>query len=141
MNNRLKELRSFLDMSLEDFGSTLGVTRATVSRWENGERGISNQAILSICREFNVNEDWLRTGQGEMFQAKNTSLLDQLSQEFGLGLYGQQLLATYLQLSEADKRAVERFVSQLTRNVQAAEEQLEANAAAPDEPKEKRFDA
>lgn len=141
MNNRLKELRSFLDMSLEDFGSTLGVTRATVSRWENGERGISNQAILSICREFNVNEDWLRTGQGEMFQAKNTSLLDQLSQEFGLGLYGQQLLATYLQLSEADKRAVERFVSQLTRNVQAAEEQLEASAAAPDEPKEKRFDA
>lgn len=141
MNNRLKELRSFLDMSLEDFGSTLGVTRATVSRWENGERGISNQAILSICREFNVNEDWLRTGQGEMFQAKNTSLLDQLSQEFSLGLYGQQLLATYLQLSEADKRAVERFVSQLTRNVQAAEEQLEASAAAPDEPKEKRFDA
>ena len=141
MNNRLKELRSFLDMSLEDFGSTLGVTRATVSRWENGERGISNQAILSICREFNVNEDWLRTGQGEMFQAKNTSLLDQLSQEFGLGLYGQQLLATYLQLSEADKRAVERFVSQLTRNVQAAGEQLEARAAAPDEPKEKRFDA
>lgn len=140
MNNRLKELRSVLNISLEDFGSALGVTRATVSRWENGERSISNQTILSICRAFNVNETWLRTGEGEMFSPQNPSLVDKLSQEFGLGLYGQQLLATYLNLSEADKRAVERFVSQLVQNVQTAEDQLEANAAELPE-KEKRHNA
>lgn len=141
MNDRIKELRQALNLTQQEFAARIGSVQNTITGYETGRRSPSNQVLSLICKEFNVNEDWLRTGQGEMFQAKNTSLLDQLSQEFGLGLYGQQLLATYLQLSEADKRAVERFVSQLTRNVQAAEEQLEASAAAPDEPKEKRFDA
>lgn len=141
MNDRIKELRQALNLTQQEFAARIGSVQNTITGYETGRRSPSNQVLSLICKEFNVNEDWLRTGQGEMFQTKSTSLLDQLSQEFGLGLYGQQLLATYLQLSEADKRAVERFVSQLTRNVQAAEEQLEASAAAPDEPKEKRFDA
>lgn len=141
MNDRIKELRQALNLTQQEFAARIGSVQNTITGYETGRRSPSNQVLSLICKEFNVNEDWLRTGQGEIFQAKSTSLLDQLSQEFGLGLYGQQLLATYLQLSEADKRAVERFVSQLTRNVQAAEEQLEASAAAPDEPKEKRFDA
>lgn len=75
-----------------------------------------------------------------MFLPQSTDLVDQLSREFGLGLYGQQLLATYLGLSEADKRAVERFVAQLVQNVQTAEDQLETSAAESP-PKEKRFNA
>lgn len=64
MNKRIKNLRQHLGVTLEEFGTKLGVTKATVSRWENGERSISEQAIRLICSEFNVNEDWLRTGAG-----------------------------------------------------------------------------
>lgn len=64
MNTRIKTLRKRLDLTLEELGTKLGVTKTTVSRWEKGERTISEQTIKLICNELNVNEDWLRTGAG-----------------------------------------------------------------------------
>lgn len=54
-------------MTQQKFADKLGVKRNTVGQWECGINAITDQVITSICREFNVNEDWLRTGQGEMF--------------------------------------------------------------------------
>lgn len=67
MNERVKELRSALGLSAEKFGSKIGVTRSAISKMELGVCNISEQSIISICREFNVNEEWLRNGTGEMF--------------------------------------------------------------------------
>lgn len=68
MNEQIKELRKVLNLTLDDLGERLGVTKAAVSRWEKGERSISEQTIKLICSEFNVNENWLRTGKGEIFR-------------------------------------------------------------------------
>lgn len=78
MKNRLKLLRSSLEMTMDEFGKKLGVTRAAVSNLENGHRELTNQMITSICREFNVNEDWLRSGAGEMFvkRTRNQQVAD-----------------------------------------------------------------
>lgn len=67
MNERVKELRKFLGLSGEKFGEKLGVTRVAISNIENGNRSVTSQMFKSICREFGVNEEWLRTGEGEMF--------------------------------------------------------------------------
>lgn len=67
MNERVKELRSALGLSAEKFGGKIGVTRSAISKMELGVCNISEQSIISICREFNVNEEWLRNGTGEMF--------------------------------------------------------------------------
>lgn len=67
MNERIKELRKIKNMTLEAFGAKVGVTRAAVSNIENCRSNPSDQLILSICREFGVSEQWLRTGTGEMF--------------------------------------------------------------------------
>lgn len=67
MKERIKELRKTLDLTLEEFGNKIGVTKTTISRIENGVNSVTNQMLTSICREFNVNEEWLRTGEGEMF--------------------------------------------------------------------------
>lgn len=67
MNTRLHHLRKTLKLNQEDFGKRLGVTGASISRLEKGERNITEQMILSICREFNVSEDWFRYEKGEMF--------------------------------------------------------------------------
>ena len=64
---RVKKIRKSNNMTLEKFGERLGVTKQTVSRIENGINSLTEQMLLSICREFNVNESWLRTGEGEMF--------------------------------------------------------------------------
>lgn len=65
--NRVKELRNELGLTLEKFGEPLGVTKTTISRIEKEQNAITSQMLKSICREFNVNETWLRTGEGEMF--------------------------------------------------------------------------
>lgn len=67
MNERIKELRTALGLSAEKFGAKIGVTRSAISKMELGVCNISEQSVISICREFNVNEEWLRNGTGEMF--------------------------------------------------------------------------
>ena len=67
MNERVKEIRKKLGLTLDKFGDRLGVGKAALSRIENGSNGVTEQMLKSICREFNVSEEWLRNGTGEMF--------------------------------------------------------------------------
>ena len=68
MNERLKKLRKTLDLTQQKFADRLGVKRNTVGQWECCINAITDQVVFSICREFDVNEEWLRTGEGEMFE-------------------------------------------------------------------------
>lgn len=68
MNERIRTLRKTLGLTMEKFGEHIGVGNTAISKIENGSRGITDQMFKSICREFNVNEEWLRYGTGEMFQ-------------------------------------------------------------------------
>ena len=61
---RVKEVRKSQNMTLEEFGKRLNVTKVTMSNIERGHRGLTERMLKDICREFNVNEDWLRTGAG-----------------------------------------------------------------------------
>ena len=126
MNERLKQLRKALKLNQVDFGAKLSLTGSAISRYESGVNAMADNIVLLICREFDVNEEWLRYGTGSMFSQKNMDLIEQLSDKYNLGLYGRQLLETYLELSDSDKRAVERFVANLTANVDKAEK-LEEN--------------
>lgn len=67
MNNRIKEIRKALNLTQSEFGAKVGVKGNTIGNYEIGLRTPSDAVIFSICREFNVNEEWLRTGTGEMF--------------------------------------------------------------------------
>ena len=67
MNERLKKLRKTLDMTQQAFADRIGMKQNTIAQYEMGRTVPSDAIILSICREFNVNEEWLRTGKGEMF--------------------------------------------------------------------------
>ena len=67
MNKRIKMIRESKDLTQDEFGKKIGSARNTIANYEMGNRTPSNAVINSICREFNVNEKWLRTGEGEMF--------------------------------------------------------------------------
>lgn len=71
MFNRVKDIRKTLKLTQQEFGQRIGITNAAVSRIESGENGITEANILAIVREFNVSEDWLRTGEGEMFRTRS----------------------------------------------------------------------
>ena len=67
MNERLKQIREHFDLSQEEFGSRIGITKSSVSLLERGKNNPSDQTIMLVCREFNIDYGWLTTGQGEMF--------------------------------------------------------------------------
>ena len=67
MKDRIKEVRKSAGMTQVEFGEKLGVKGNTVTNYETGLRTPTDAVVRSICREFNVNEEWLRTGTGEMF--------------------------------------------------------------------------
>lgn len=66
MNERIKEIRKTLGLTQQAFADKIGVKRNTVALYELGESGISDSVIKLICKEFHINEKWLRTGEGEM---------------------------------------------------------------------------
>lgn len=67
MENRIVLLRKTLGYSQEKFAQELNLSRNFINQIEAGKKNPSERTILDICREFNVNEEWLRTGEGEMF--------------------------------------------------------------------------
>lgn len=78
---RVREARKSLDLTLEKFGERLGVGKTAVSNIECGNRSLTDQMCKSICREFNISEDWLRNGTGNMFVDLSRDL--QLARFFG----------------------------------------------------------
>ena len=71
MKDRIKKLRKALDLTQREFGERIGVKGTTIANYELGRNEPGDAIIFSICREFNVNEEWLRTGSGEMFLQSN----------------------------------------------------------------------
>lgn len=109
MNERIKELRDALGITLEEFGSRLGVTRTAISRLERGNRGVTDQMTISICREFGVNEHWLRTGEGEMFKQTREAVLDKLCAEYDLGADHRAIVEGFLDLTPQDRDVVLKY--------------------------------
>jgi transcriptional regulator with XRE-family HTH domain len=64
---RVRIVRKDLSLTLENFGKKLGVGKTAIYKIEKGENSLTDRMLESICREFNVNENWLRSGEGEMF--------------------------------------------------------------------------
>ncbi len=113
MNERVKKLRKTLNLTLEGFGKKLGVTRSEIGHIENGNRKITEQMIMAICREFNVNEDWLRNGAGEMFKPIPKTTLETLRNEYDLSQLEFAILENYLNLNDDERKAVCGFVENI----------------------------
>lgn len=98
MNEHIKELRKVLKLTQQGFADRLGVKRNTVAQWEIGVNNLSAQVVRAICREFNVNETWLRTGKGEIFIRTPSNTLDTLAKEYGLSHDARVLVEEFVNL-------------------------------------------
>lgn len=81
-NERIHELRTTLNLTLEKFGKRLGVTKVAISNIEKGNRNVTDQMRKSICREYSVNEEWLLSGVGNMFIADSLEEMDIIKKYF-----------------------------------------------------------
>ncbi|MDO5696205.1 MAG: helix-turn-helix transcriptional regulator [Eubacteriales bacterium] len=113
MNERIRQLRKTLKLSGEKFGKPIGLTRMAISNLENGRYNATEQTIFSICREYHVNEQWLRTGEGEMFAEDDGSILAALSREFNLDDFDKRIVTAYLQLPPEQRQGVKEYLRKL----------------------------
>lgn len=117
--DRVKWLRKELGLTLEKFGDKLGVTKQTVSRIENGINNLTDQMSKSICREYGVCEEWLRTGEGDPFgsQTVNQSILafanDVMADEDES--FRKRVLAVLARLDPNDWEVLEKIALEFTR--------------------------
>ena len=81
MNARIKAIRKTVGLNQTEFGARIGVKQTTIAGYETGASTPMDAVISSICREFNVDEHWLRTGEGEMFRARDR--MDELMESAG----------------------------------------------------------
>lgn len=107
---RTKEVRKTLKMTLEEFGSKVGVTKQTISRIENGVNNLTDQMAKSICREFNVNYDWLMYGEGEMFSNVPQTILDELCIQYDCDATDRSMIEEYLKLDAASRKVLKDYI-------------------------------
>lgn len=117
MNNRIKELRKQLNLTQEEFSSKVNLSRNFIAQIESGSKSPSERTVLDICREFSVNEDWLRTGQGDMFkpQTKNEELLSFVNDVIELedDSFKKKLVNALTKLDTKDWEYLETIASKL----------------------------
>lgn len=128
MNERLKKLRKTLDLTQQEFADKLGIKRNTVAQYEIGRNEPIDAVILSICREFNVNEEWLRTGEGEMFeqmteQQKLLKYTGMLLKDKDSAIVNaiQSFIVTYEQLDDTSKATLEKIAQQFVDNLKKSQ--------------------
>ena len=97
---RVKEIRKALGLTLEKFGKKLGVGKTAISKIEKNERSLTEQMALAICREYNVNYDYLIYGEGEMFNDIPQTALDELCAQYGLNKVDKALIKMYAEMPE-----------------------------------------
>ena len=123
MNQRIKKLRRALDLTQQEFADKIGMKRNTVANYETDRNEPSNSVISLICREFNVSETWLRTGEGEMFIQKKPQPLDKLLYDLlgGDAVTDEDrvLVKNFLELPEASRRSVIEFVKKCSAELSA----------------------
>lgn len=116
MKDRIKSLRIELGLNQTEFGSRLGIKQTTVAGYENGARLPGDAMIVSICREFNVSETWLRTGQGQMFvQMDEAQELDYILGQISASADDtiKRIIRAYWRLDDAEKAAVRKLIDGL----------------------------
>lgn len=106
VEQQLKALRKKLGLTQEEFAARLGIKRAAISNYEIGRNEPIDAVISLICREFNVSEIWLHTGEGEMFVPKEADALDELAKQYGLSGGDYVLVEKFLKLKPSERQAV-----------------------------------
>ena len=131
-NGRVKELRKYYNLSMEEFGERLGVTRSAISNIESGNRSVTDQMRRSICREFNVSEEWLKDGSGEMIKRGYSEEITALAQAYGLDEADQAVIVEYARLSPEERRVVKEYISRTYRAIRSEDEEGDIDAEVED---------
>lgn len=124
LNERIKELRKALNLTQQEFADRIHISRGALAVYEIGRNEPIDAVIALICREFDVNEHWLRTGEGEMFIQKSRS--DEISAFVGDILrddsnFQQKFISVLARMTPDEWKLLERKVLELAEEIKKAD--------------------
>lgn len=124
LEQQLKKLRKELGFTQEEFAARIGIKRAAISNYEIGRNEPIDAVVALICREFDVNEEWLRTGEGEMFT--QMSRTDEISAFVGSILKGepdfrQKFISVLARMTPDEWQLLEKKVLELLEEIKKAD--------------------
>ncbi|MFR2009972.1 MAG: helix-turn-helix domain-containing protein [Christensenellales bacterium] len=106
MNERIKQLRKTLGFTQQEFAERIGVKRNTIAQYETGRNEPIGSVLNLICKEYNVNPDWLRNGSGEMFIKPATFSLDEYAQTNKLNKTEISIIRGFMELNPDTRQAI-----------------------------------
>lgn len=123
MHNRIKQIRTFYKLTQQEFADRLNVSRSNIANYEKDNRTPIDAMIALICREFNVNEEWLRTGKGEMFAPVNRdkeieAFMDTVMKSESAD-FRRRLVSVLSKLDSAEWKLLERMALKLAAEAEA----------------------
>lgn len=110
---RVKEIRKSLGLTLEKFGEKLGVKKGALSSIENGRNALTEQLAKAICREYNVNYDFLIRGEGDMFDNLPQTIIDELCLQYNLSDSEKAIIEMYVSLPEDFRQLLKERTTEL----------------------------
>lgn len=124
MNERIKKLRKDLKLTQQEFADALNIKRGAVSNYEIGRNAPIDAVVSLICKTFNVNEEWLRSGAGDMFlelpeEDEEAAYVSELLEDSDNDLYKliKEIMHAYHDLTPKSKEVIRDFSAALRENI------------------------
>ena len=117
IQERLKAIRKSLNMNQTEFAQRIGMQQSNLSAIELGRKAVTGRTIKLICSEFSVNEQWLRSGEGEMFSDASASLLNKLAEIYHLTEFEMRILSNYVSMPTKQREAIMDFIQRINSQI------------------------
>lgn len=118
MKDRIKYLRKdVLGMTMEEFGEKVGLSKAAISQIESGKSGLSDVAVKAICNEYNINEAWLRTGEGEMKVEQPEDEIDAVIKKYDLSEEVRVMLEQFVKLRSDHQEIIADYIESVAASL------------------------
>lgn len=113
IGQRIREIRKHYGLNQTDFGERIGLKQTAIGLYENDQRGVADRTILLICEKYSVREEWLRDGIEPMFVESDSTIVSQLSSEYGLDAFEKVLIEGFLKMKPEERAVIKTYVRNL----------------------------
>ena len=113
IGERIRLIRKETGLNQTDFGEKVGLRQSSLGQIESGVRNATDRTIILICEKYGVREEWLRNGTGEMFLESDSTIVSQLSSEYGLDAFEKVLIEGFLKMKPKERAVIKTYVRNL----------------------------
>lgn len=113
LQERVIKVRNDAGLNQAEFGEKLNLGKSLISLAESGKRNYTDRVLSDICDKFNVNPDWLRTGEGEPYNETIPAIMKLLKAEYNLDELDVKIIEKYLELSPIERQVFKDYIKKI----------------------------